>query len=98
VNGVPLHIRLLVMVEIGPGKSGRVDAYTLVVNAQGGLLEMTTRLMKGQKLLLSNPAAGWEERATVIGVRHADGNIFDVAFEFDNPAPNFWPMSFAPKN
>ena len=96
VDGVPLQMRVIVGVEIEPGKFARFDAFTLVVNAHGGLFETTTRLAKGQKLLLSNPSVELKERATVIAVRRADGNSFDVAFEFDSPAPHFWPLAFPP--
>ena len=96
MEGVPFQMRLLVAVEIEPGKSGRFDAFTLVVNAHGGRLETTARLGKGQKLLLSNPGAGLTEKATVVAVRKVEANSFDVAFEFDNPVPRFWPICFPP--
>lgn len=96
MDGVPLQMRVLVGVEMEPGKLARFDAFTLVVHAHGGLFETTIRLAKGQKLLLSIPAVDLKERATVIAVRRAGGNSFDVAFEFDNPAAHFWPISFPP--
>jgi hypothetical protein len=96
VDGVPLQMRLLVVAEIEPGKSRRLDAFTLVVHAQGGLLETTTRLAKGQKLLLSNPVVGLEKKATVVDVLRTDGTSFEVAFEFDYPAAHFWPIPFPP--
>jgi hypothetical protein len=95
---VPLQVRLVVVTEFEPGRLARVDAFTLVVNAHGGLFEINLRLKKGQKLLLSNPALGAEERATVVAVRNAHENSYAVAFEFDNPAPQFWPISFPPKD
>jgi hypothetical protein len=95
---VLLQVRLVVVTEFEPGKLARVDAFTLVVNAHGGLLEINLRLKKGQKLQLSNPAIGVEERATVVVVRTAHENSYAVAFEFDNPAPQFWPISFPPKD
>lgn len=95
---VLLQVRLVVETELDPGKLARVVAFTLVVNAHGGLLEINLRLRKGQKLLLSNPAFGVEERGTVVAVRSVHEASFAVAFEFDNPAPQFWPISFAPKD
>jgi hypothetical protein len=96
VDGVPLQMRLLVVVEIEPGKSRRLDAFTVAVNAHGGLLETSTRLAKGQKLLLSNPAIGLEEKATVVNVLWTDEASFEVAFEFDKTTAHFWPLSFPP--
>jgi hypothetical protein len=95
---VLLQVRVVVETEFEPGRLARADAVTLVVNAHGGLLEINLRLTKGQKLLLSNPAVGVEERATVVAVRTAHENGFAVAFEFDNPVPQFWPLSFPPKD
>jgi hypothetical protein len=95
---VLLQVRVIVETEFEPGMRARVDAFTLVVNAHGGLLEINLRLTKGQKLLLSNLAFGVEERATVVAVGSAHENSFTAAFEFDNPAPQFWPISFPPKD
>jgi hypothetical protein len=95
---VALQMRLVVVTEFEPGKLARVDAFTLVVNAHGGLLEINMRLPKGQKLLLSNPSFGVEQRATVVAVRGPHDGGFAVAFEFENAAPNFWPISFPPKD
>jgi hypothetical protein len=95
---VLLQIRLVVETEFEPGKIGRLDAFTLVVNAHGGLLEIGLSLTKGQKLLLSNPTFGVEERATVVAVRAVREGGYTVAFEFENPSPHFWPISFPPKD
>ena len=93
-----LQMRLVVDAEIEPGKSVRLDAFSLVANAHGGLLEMSLRVSKGQKLLLSIPSAGLQERATVVAVRGAEDGGYAVAFEFDSPAPQFWPVSFPPED
>jgi hypothetical protein len=95
---VLLQVRLFVEAEYEPRKIGRINAFTLVVNAHGGLLEISLKLTKGQKLLLSNPAFEVEERATVVAVRAAHEGSFTVAFEFDKAAPRFWPISFPPKD
>lgn len=96
MDGVPLQIQLLVVVEIEPGKSRRLHAFTLAVHAHGGLLETPTRLAKGQKLLLSNPLVGVPEKATVVNVLSTGGSSFQVMFEFDDPAAHFWPIVFPP--
>jgi hypothetical protein len=91
-----LQIRVLVTTEIEPGVAGRFDAFTLVVNAHGGLLEMSMKARKGQKLLVSNPATRVEESATVVAVKSVPDGNYAVAFEFDRAAPDFWPVSLPP--
>lgn len=93
-----LQIKVIVEVEREHGNPAQVDAYTLVVNAHGGLLEMSAKVSKGQKFFVSNPSAGLRQSATVVAVRRADDDGFAVAFEFDDPAPRFWPISFPPES
>jgi hypothetical protein len=91
-----LQIRVVVETEIEEGKLVRLDAFTLVVNAHGGLLEMSMKVFKGQKLLLTNPAVGVQQACRVVGVRSSHDGFFNAAFEFDNPTPQFWPIAFPP--
>jgi hypothetical protein len=93
---VPLQLRVDVQTEIEPGKLARLDAFTLVVNAHGGLLEMSLKVKKGQKLQVSNPAARVQQTCSVVDVRKSQDGLFAVAFEFDNPTPQFWPIAFPP--
>ena len=95
---MPLQIWLVVETEIERGKPVRLDAFTLVVNAHGGLLEMSLNVPKGQKLLLSNPALGAQQACRVVEARSSQDGFFAVAFEFDSPAPQFWPIAFPPKD
>lgn len=95
---VLLQVRLVVVAETELGNLATLDGFTLVVNAHGGLFEIHTRLVEGQKLLLRNPVIGREEGATVVAVRSVRDGSFAVAFEFDNPSPHFWPISFPPKD
>lgn len=93
-----LQLRVIVVAEIAPTKTARMDAFTLVVSAHGGLLETSIKLPKGQRLLLSNPAAGLEASCTVVSAKAGRDGNYAVAFEFDQPSPQFWPLSFPPKD
>jgi len=95
---VLLQVRVIVVTQLEHGKSVRFDAFTLVVNAHGGLLEMSLKLSGGQKILLANPVTGAEESCKVVGVKGTGNGTFAVAFEFDRPCPRFWPISFPPKD
>jgi len=74
----------------------RVEAKTLVVNAHGGLMEMTSHLHMGQSFLLTNPATGSEMSCRVFGWTNRVRRTFTSRFEFDRPAPKFWPVTFPP--
>jgi hypothetical protein len=93
---VRLQIPVIVETEVERGKLVRLDAFTLVVNAHGGLLEMSLKAAQGQKLLLANPAGGVKQPCSVVGARSSQDGLFAVAFEFDSPAPQFWPIAFPP--
>jgi hypothetical protein len=74
----------------------RLDAFTLMVNAHGGLLEIALKLPKGHPLLLTNTTLGAQEWCHVTGTRSSEDGYYAVAFAFDNPAPQFWPIVFPP--
>jgi hypothetical protein len=95
---VLLQMPLVVDAEIEPGKSVHLDAFSSVASAHGGLLEMSLKVSKGQKLLLSIPSAGLREGVTVVAVRGTGEGGYMVAFEFESPAPQFWPISFPPED
>ena len=90
-------LQIPLTVEIGRerGNAARIEAFTLVVNAHGGLMEIGIPLGLGQKMLLLLPASGLQKNARVVGGSH-DGNGFLIAFEFDCPTPKFWPIEFPP--
>lgn len=74
------------------------DTHTLVVNAHGGLLKLRAELLPGQPLTLANPRNGNREKAHVVRIEQPSPDYFAVAFEFDRPAPNFWPIVFPPED
>ncbi len=89
-----LQIRVIVETEIEQGKVISLEAFTISVNAHGGLLEMGLRVREGQKLLLTNPAVGVRQSCRVVQVRSSRNGSFAVAFEFDCPPPQFWSIAF----
>jgi len=93
---VLLQIRIVVDTTIEGGQHVRLDAFTLVVNAHGGLAELGLKLPKGHKLLVTNPAMRTQELCHVVATEKSRDGQFAVAFEFDNPAPHFWPLQIRP--
>lgn len=95
---VLLQIRVILEVGIDAGNPIRLEAFTLVVNAHGGLLEMSLPLRAGQRLSLVNPTSGLKKPSRIVGLRRSTDSGFLVAFEFDSPTPKFWPIAFPPED
>lgn len=93
---VLLHVPVAVRTETTGGKRLQEETHTLVVNAHGGLLTLKMEVVPGQPMLLINPKNGKEQKCRVVRVENPPGGALAVAFEFDTPAPNFWPVVFPP--
>jgi hypothetical protein len=88
---------VILQMELERSRPARIDAFTLVVNAHGGLLELGLPLRVGQKLAIIHAGSGAQKSAKIVGIRRSqDGDGFLLAFEFDSPTPNFWPVEFPP--
>jgi len=72
------------------------EARTMVVNAHGGLMKLKMELKVGQPIVVVNPANHEQQSSRVVRVDDTDPEFFAVAFEFDSPAPKFWPVVFPP--
>jgi hypothetical protein len=89
---IALNIVVTVGVPATDGDWRLMEAYTLSVSAHGGLVEMGVRVATGQRLLLINPRSGMKRESRVVGVSKSPSQQFAVAFEFVDPAANFWPI------
>ncbi len=88
---------IILQMELERSRPVRIDAFTLVVNAHGGLLELGLPLRVGQKLEIIHPVSGAQKPSKIVGIRRSqDSSGFLLAFEFDSPTPNFWPVEFPP--
>jgi len=93
---VILRMSVLVVAEDEDRKQIQEKAETQVVNAHGGLLKMKQHLHVGQSFLLNNPQNNLEISCRVVRTEEEGLEFYRVAFEFDRPAPNFWPIVFPP--
>jgi hypothetical protein len=93
---VVLRLHVHVVAENEERKQIQEKAETQVVNAHGGLLRMQQHLHVGQSFLLSNPQTGSEMSCRVVRTEEDGLEFYRVAFEFDRPAPHFWPIVFPP--
>ena len=95
---VMLQVPVKVLTETHERIPVEEETHTLVVNAHGGLLKLKLELLQGQPMLLVNPQTGMEQSCRVVRIDQPSPDYFAVAFEFDRPAPNFWPVTFPPKD
>jgi hypothetical protein len=95
---VMLRMSVVVRAQDEERKDIHEEAKTQAVNAHGGLLQMKSRLHLGQGFLLVNPKTNMEQGCRVVRVEDSGLELFNVAFEFDRPAPGFWPIVFPPRD
>jgi len=93
---VMLRMSVVVLAEDEDRRQIQEKGYTQVVNAHGGLIQIRTHLHVGQSFLLSNPKVGMEISCRVVRIEETGMEFYNIAFEFDRPAANFWPIVFPP--
>ena len=95
---VMLQLKIIVLAETPEREPVKEETHTLVVNAHGGLMKLKMELLAGQPLILVNPATGMQQGCRVVRIDQPSPDYFAVAFEFNKPAPKFWPVVFPPKD
>jgi hypothetical protein len=95
---VILQVPVTVRVMARDGRALEEETHTSVVNAHGGLLKLHMEIQAGQPILLINARTKVEQNCRVVRVETSLGGQSAVAFEFDQPAPHFWPITFPPED
>jgi len=95
---VALRVPLQLSAKTPEGKRINIDAQSLVVNAHGGLLDVGMELLRGQPIILNNPRTDKAATGKILRVEKTEEGRFFVAFEFEFPAPSFWPIVFPPSD
>jgi hypothetical protein len=93
-----LRVAVLVRIENSEGKSVQAPAFTLVVNAHGGLMEASLELSHTEKITLINPQSGSMVTCRVVRVEMTSESNYTIAFEFDQRNAQFWPITFPPQD
>ena len=93
---VLLRLPILVITRGPDGQHVSENAFTLNVSAQGALIQISTRVEAGQKILCRNPDTLEEQFIRVVHVTPAAEGKLEVGVEFLKPAPKFWRISFPP--
>jgi hypothetical protein len=92
-----LQIPVTVLVRSQDGQELREETHTVVVNAHGGLMKLRLRVKTGQPFMLLNERTKVKLGCRVVRVETSDAaGSSAVAFEFDQPTPQFWPIVFPP--
>ena len=87
-----LQMPVNVQLHMADGRLSRQDAFTQVVNAHGGLLEMETRPEPRQRMLLMNPSSGVQQSATILIEKKSREGSYAFALEFEIHMPRFWAL------
>ena len=72
------------------------DTLTTNISAHGALVILAAKVGVGQKLVLMNPKSWQEESVRVTRLGTFDGKRTQVAVEFAQAAPDFWPDGAPP--
>jgi len=70
--------------------------HTLIVNADGALLQLRQAVHLNQPLYLRNVSTGEEEQCTVVDMNDGASGVPEVGVEFAKPNSRFWRVSFPP--
>jgi hypothetical protein len=92
------HVMLLVIRgAFAENRTFSEETSTISVSAHGALVSLATEVALGQTLMLMNPES-WDERhVRVARIGSSGGDMTKVGIEFEQPAPEFWPVGAPPR-
>jgi hypothetical protein len=93
-----LQVRVVVEGKLANKSPFTEETQTIVVNAHGALVELTTSLDQGQTVTLLNVRTSEKTECAVKLVTPAEAKKFNTALEFTKPNPGFWRISFPPED
>ncbi len=76
------------------GRKFREVCETVVVNAHGGLLNLSHEVDNGEMLVLVNPLTQEEQECRIVFIGEAGMRGQRIGVEFLTPAPHFWGIEF----
>jgi hypothetical protein len=88
-----LDVPLIVSGETAEKHPFTEETFTISVSAHGALVLLAAPVALGQTIILVQPATmrGQEGRVSRMGTTY--GGLAQVAVEFEQPVPEFWPDS-----
>jgi len=91
-----MDVPIIVTGESSDHRAFREETFTVTVSAHGALMMMATKVALGQKLVVMNPESHDEREARVAYLGHPHAGLSQVAIEFAQPSPTFWPVTSPP--
>jgi hypothetical protein len=86
-----LDVPLIVLGESAEKQPFREETFTISVSAHGALVLLATRVALGQRVVLIKPGTQQEQEGRVSRLGSPYGGLAQVAVEFSQPVPEFWP-------
>jgi hypothetical protein len=91
-----LDVPVVICGEAADHPTFREETFTVTVSAHGALVMLATKVTLGQRLIVMNPQ-NWDEREGRVSYLGPDrAGLAQVAVEFMQPAPEFWPVTTPP--
>lgn len=94
---IPYRVTLMVCGQSTRKGPFKEETVTPSINSHGALLALSANVALGQKVLLMNPQTWNEIEARVSRLAAPHGQSTEVAVEFTQPAPQFWPIGAPPR-
>ena len=88
-----LDVPLIVSGESAENQPFHEETFTISVSAHGALVLLATRVALGQTVILIKPETRQQQEGRVSRLGSLHGGLAQVAVEFAQPVPEFWPDS-----
>ena len=88
-----LDVPLIVRGETAENQPFQEETFTISVSAHGALVLLASRVALGQTVVLMKPETRQELEGRVSRLGALYGGLAQVAVEFAQPVPEFWPDS-----
>ena len=86
-----LDVPLIVSGETAEKQPFREETFTISVSAHGALVLLANRVALGQTIVLIKPQTRQAQEGRVSRLGAPYGGLAQVAVEFSQPVPEFWP-------
>ena len=93
---VLMDVPVVICGQAGDQRSFREETFTVTVSAHGALLMLAANVKLGQKILLINPLNSDQRECRIAYRGPIHAGLCQVAVEFNEPSPEFWPVRPAP--
>jgi hypothetical protein len=93
---VLMDVPVVVRGQFPDQKGFREETFTVTVSAHGALLMLATTVRVGQQIVVINQLNQDEREGRIAFCGPLHAGLSQVAVEFTQPSPEFWPVSLVP--